>query len=87
MKEQLYTTLNNGTKMPLLGLGVYDMHGQETERAVATALEIGLDFPIGTPLPTQFSQISYFKGSLDDLEFYNIALSDGQVTGLYNNEK
>jgi len=53
----------------------------------ATPLEIGLDFPIGTPLPTAFSNISYFKGSLDDLEFYNIALSDGQVTGLYNSEK
>ena len=54
---------------------------------VATPLEIGLDFPIGTPLPTSFSNISYFKGALDDLEFYNIALTDGQVAGLYNSEK
>ena len=54
---------------------------------VATPLEIGLDFPIGTPLPTSFSTISYLKGALDDLEFYNIALTDGQVTGLYNSEK
>ena len=54
---------------------------------VATPLEIGLDFPIGTPLPTSYGNISYFKGSLDDLEFYNIALTDGQVAGLYNSEK
>jgi methylglyoxal/glyoxal reductase len=40
-KEQIYTTLNNGTEMPLLGLGVYDMHGGETIEAVEQALEIG----------------------------------------------
>ena len=33
--------LNNGIPMPLLGLGVYAMHGQEAERAVSQALEIG----------------------------------------------
>ena len=38
---QPYTTLNNGQSMPLLGLGVYDMHGKEAERAVSQALEIG----------------------------------------------
>jgi len=55
--------------------------------AAATPLTIGIDFPIGTPPPTLFSQISYFMGALDNLEFYNIALNDGQVTGLYNSEK
>jgi methylglyoxal/glyoxal reductase len=35
------TRLNNGVEMPLLGLGVYDMYGQEAERAVSQALEIG----------------------------------------------
>jgi diketogulonate reductase-like aldo/keto reductase len=35
------THLNNGVQMPLLGLGVYDMYGQEAERAVGQALEIG----------------------------------------------
>ncbi len=39
--KQLYTTLNNGIKMPLLGLGVYDMYGKEAEQAVSWALEIG----------------------------------------------
>ena len=39
--EQPYTKLSNGTKMPLLGLGVYDMHGKEAEQAVLEALEIG----------------------------------------------
>jgi methylglyoxal/glyoxal reductase len=40
-KEQLFTTLNNGLKMPLLGLGVYDMYNQEAEQAVDWALEMG----------------------------------------------
>lgn len=39
--EQPYTKLSNGTKMPLLGLGVYDMHNNEAEQAVLDALEIG----------------------------------------------
>lgn len=39
--EQLFATLNNGIKMPLLGLGVYDMYNQEAEQAVSWALETG----------------------------------------------
>lgn len=39
--SQLFTTLNNGITMPLLGLGVYDMYKREAEEAVTTALEIG----------------------------------------------
>ena len=38
--EQPYTKLSTGTKMPLLGLGVYDMHDKEAEQAVLNALEI-----------------------------------------------
>jgi diketogulonate reductase-like aldo/keto reductase len=34
-------TLNNGISMPMLGLGVYDMHRLEAEQAVLDALEIG----------------------------------------------
>jgi methylglyoxal/glyoxal reductase len=41
VKEQLYTTLNTGVKMPLLGLGVYDMYKLEAEQAVTWALETG----------------------------------------------
>lgn len=41
MGKQEYTTLNNGVKMPLLGLGVYQMHKEEAETAVNLALEIG----------------------------------------------
>lgn len=41
MANQLYTTLNNGNKMPLLGLGVYDMYNHEAEQAVLWALETG----------------------------------------------
>lgn len=39
--RQLYTTLNNGIEMPLLGLGVYDMYGDEAVNAVKTAIDIG----------------------------------------------
>ena len=39
--EQAYTTLNTGARMPLLGLGVYDMYNQEAEAAVSVALETG----------------------------------------------
>jgi methylglyoxal/glyoxal reductase len=38
---QIYTTLNTGQKMPLLGLGVYDMYQKEAEKAVLWALETG----------------------------------------------
>jgi diketogulonate reductase-like aldo/keto reductase len=41
MSQQLYTTLNTGATMPLLGLGVYDMYGREAEEAIGNALEIG----------------------------------------------
>jgi methylglyoxal/glyoxal reductase len=39
--KNIYTKLNNGIKMPLLGLGVYDMYKKEAEQAVSWALEIG----------------------------------------------
>jgi diketogulonate reductase-like aldo/keto reductase len=39
--DQLYTTLNNGIAMPLLGLGVYDVYGLAAERAVLHALRTG----------------------------------------------
>ena len=35
------TKLNNNTEMPLLGLGVYDMHDDEAVRAVEYALKTG----------------------------------------------
>jgi diketogulonate reductase-like aldo/keto reductase len=41
MSNQLYTILNNGQQMPLLGLGVYDMYNSEAEQAVLWALETG----------------------------------------------
>lgn len=34
-------TLNNGVSMPILGFGVFQIPPDETERAVATALEVG----------------------------------------------
>ena len=41
INQQLYSTLNNGNDMPLLGLGVYDMHAEEAVKAVRFALETG----------------------------------------------
>ncbi|MFM7328901.1 MAG: aldo/keto reductase [Bacteroidota bacterium] len=41
MTAQLTIKLNTGAAMPLLGLGVYDVHGKETVDAVVTALETG----------------------------------------------
>jgi len=38
---QLFTKLNNGIEMPLLGLGVYDMYGEEAVNAVKTAIDLG----------------------------------------------
>ena len=38
---QPYTTLNNGVRMPLFGLGAWDMYGKEAEQATLDALEIG----------------------------------------------
>lgn len=37
----MHTILNNDLKMPMIGLGVYDMYGQEAERAIINAIEIG----------------------------------------------
>ena len=34
-------TLNNGVEMPIVGFGVYQIPPEETEAAVATALEVG----------------------------------------------
>jgi 2,5-diketo-D-gluconate reductase A len=34
-------TLNNGVEMPILGFGVYQIPPDDTERAVAEALEVG----------------------------------------------
>jgi diketogulonate reductase-like aldo/keto reductase len=39
--NQLYTQLNNGNSMPLLGLGTYNMFGEVVTNAVHVALETG----------------------------------------------
>jgi diketogulonate reductase-like aldo/keto reductase len=39
--EQQYTSLSNGIRMPLLGLGVYDIYGTEAEATVRKAIETG----------------------------------------------
>jgi methylglyoxal/glyoxal reductase len=39
--KNIYTKLNNGIQMPLLGLGVYDMYKKEAENATNQALDVG----------------------------------------------
>lgn len=40
-KRQVYTTLNTGAEMPMLGLGTWAMRDKEAEQAVLDALEVG----------------------------------------------
>ena len=41
MATTRHVTLNNGVEMPIVGFGVYQIAPDETEEAVATALEVG----------------------------------------------
>ena len=36
-----YKTLNNGVKMPIMGIGVYDIPERETQRVVEDAVSVG----------------------------------------------
>jgi hypothetical protein len=36
---------------------------------------------------TTATNLGYFKGAIDELKIYNIALADGQVSKLYADEK
>jgi len=50
---------------------------------VATDDELALNFMEWTTS----ANLGYFKGAIDELKIYNIALADGQVSKLYNDEK
>ncbi len=50
---------------------------------VATDAELAANFMEWT----NADNLGYFKGSIDELKIYNIALTDGQVSKLYNDEK
>ena len=50
---------------------------------VATDAELAANFMAWTTK----DNLGYFKGSMDELKIYNIALADGQVSKLYNDEK
>ncbi len=50
---------------------------------VATDAELAANFMEWTTA----DNLGYFKGVIDELKIYNIALSDGQVSKLYNDEK
>lgn len=50
---------------------------------VATDAELAANFMEWTTA----ENLGYFKGAMDELKIYNIALSDGQVSKLYNDEK
>jgi hypothetical protein len=55
-------------------------------------LSIGSDLPTGQYSPDDTSPYyvnwgGYFKGAIDDIRFYNIALTDSQILSVYNFEK
>lgn len=50
---------------------------------VATDAELAANFMEWTTS----TNLGYFKGAIDELKIYNIALADGQVSKLYNDEK
>lgn len=50
---------------------------------VATDAELAANFMDWTTA----DNLGYFKGAIDELKIYNIALTDGQVSKLYNDEK
>jgi len=50
---------------------------------VATDAELAANFMEWTTA----DNLGYFKGAIDELKIYNIALADGQVLKLYNDEK
>ena len=50
---------------------------------VATDAELAANFMEWTTA----ENLGYFKGAIDELKIYNIALTDGQVSKLYNDEK
>ncbi len=50
---------------------------------VATDAELAANFMEWTTA----DNLGYFKGVIDELKIYNIALADGQVSKLYNDEK
>jgi len=50
---------------------------------VATDAELAANFMEWTTA----ANLGYFKGVIDELKIYNIALADGQVSKLYNDEK
>ena len=50
---------------------------------VATDAELAANFMSWTTA----ENFGYFKGAIDELKVYNIALADGQVSKLYNDEK
>ncbi len=50
---------------------------------VATDAELAANFMEWT----NADNLGYFKGAIDELKIYNIALTDGQVSKLYNDEK
>lgn len=50
---------------------------------VATDAELAANFMEWT----NADNLGYFKGAIDELKIYNIALEDGQVAKLYNDEK
>ena len=54
---------------------------------VATDSELATDVAVGWMDWTNAANFGYFKGAIDELKIYNMALSEGQVSKLYADEK
>jgi len=54
---------------------------------VATDNELATDVAVGWMDWTTAANFGYFKGAIDELKIYKIALADGQVSRLYTDEK
>ena len=53
----------------------------------ATDDELANDAVVGWMGWTTKANFGYFKGVIDELKIYKVALADGQVAKLYNDEK
>ena len=65
------TTLNDGHDLPLLGLGTYKLQGEDVERVVRTALELGY---------RHIDTASFYDNEVEVGKAINAAIAAGDVT-------
>ena len=65
------TTLNDGYDLPLLGLGTYKLQGEDVERTVRTAIELGY---------RHIDTASFYDNEVQVGKAINDAIKAGDVT-------